>query len=439
MDRERFESLAGGVFAALKPDEDATLSLRGEVSEFVRLNHNRVRQPGTVEQHHATIRLIEGQHHATHSLTLGAPDDAERAVAAVQRLREQLAVVPEDPYLLWCQEEGRSESVQGGEPVPAEPILQELLAGAEGLDLVGALTAGSLHHGFASSRGLRRWDQRHGWLLDFSVVQHADRAVKSTLAGTTFEPEVVQRRLQQVRQQLPVLAQEPRVLEPDAYRVWLTPAATAQLLGLTARGGFSLRAQRTATTPLLRVQRGEATLSPHLRLAEDLSAGWAPSFGGDGFAKPERISLVEEGQLCDALVSPASAKRYDVAHNGASSWEMPQSLTMAPGELPEDQVLAALGTGIWVSNLWYLNFSDRAAGRITGMTRFSTLWVEDGEVKGPVQVMRFDETIEHLLGEGLRALSNHSERLPHVRNGGGRSTSSATVPGMLVDRVRFTL
>ena len=39
---------------------------------------------------------------------------------------------------------------------------------------------------------------------------------------------------------------------------------------------------------------------------------------------------------------------------------------------------AQLDTGIYVNNLWYLNYSDRPAGRITGMTRFATLWVEEG-------------------------------------------------------------
>lgn len=42
------------------------------------------------------------------------------------------------------------------------------------------------------------------------------------------------------------------------------------------------------------------------------------------------------------------------------------------------------------TQLWYLNFSDRPGGRITGMTRFASFWVEDGRIVAPLNVMRFD-------------------------------------------------
>ena len=66
---------------------------------------------------------------------------------------------------------------------------------------------------------------------------------------------------------------------------------------------------------------------------------------------------------------------------------------MAGGDILRDQVLTQLGTGVYINNVWYLNYSDRSACRITGMTRFATLWVENGVIQAPLNVMRFDETI----------------------------------------------
>ena len=43
------------------------------------------------------------------------------------------------------------------------------------------------------------------------------------------------------------------------------------------------------------------------------------------------------------------------------------------------QVLRTLDTGLYIGNLWYLNFSDRSACRLTGMTRFASFWVEGGQ------------------------------------------------------------
>ena len=67
-----------------------------------------------------------------------------------------------------------------------------------------------------------------------------------------------------------------------------------------------------------------------------------------------------------------------------------------------DDALAALDTGLCVGNLWYLNYSDRPACRMTGMTRFATFWVEDGKIVAPVDVLRFDDTIYRMLGRTSR-------------------------------------
>jgi predicted Zn-dependent protease len=112
---------------------------------------------------------------------------------------------------------------------------------------------------------------------------------------------------------------------------------------------------------------------------------------------------------------------------------------MAPGTLEAKDVLDALGTGLWISNLWYLNFSDRPAGRITGMTRFATFWVEGGRVVAPVGPMRFDDSIFRILGASLVELTRARELLPDPSTYGERSTSSERLPGALLKALRFTL
>ena len=112
---------------------------------------------------------------------------------------------------------------------------------------------------------------------------------------------------------------------------------------------------------------------------------------------------------------------------------------MAPGELPEAEVLKALDTGIYISNLWYLNFSDRSAGRLTGMTRFASFWVEKGEIVAPISVLRFDDTIYRILGTNLEALTAERQLLLDPGTYDGRSLDSTHLPGALLSAFRFTL
>ena len=101
--------------------------------------------------------------------------------------------------------------------------------------------------------------------------------------------------------------------------------------------------------------------------------------------------------------------------------------------------LAALDTGILIGNLWYLNFSDRPACRVTGMTRFATFWVEHGRIVAPIDVMRFDDSMYRLLGDHLVALTRERELIVSSSSYRERSTESMRLPGAVVSNMAFTL
>lgn len=139
------------------------------------------------------------------------------------------------------------------------------------------------------------------------------------------------------------------------------------------------------------------------------------------------------------MCPPRTAIEHGLEGNGASSQESPCTLDMAAGDLPESDILERLDTGIYVSNLWYLNFSDRAAGRVTGMTRFATLWVENGKPVAPIDPMRFDESLYRALGENLIDLTQERDFELSTSTYGQRSTNSRRVPGALIRGFTFTL
>ena len=112
---------------------------------------------------------------------------------------------------------------------------------------------------------------------------------------------------------------------------------------------------------------------------------------------------------------------------------------MAPGKLANSNILSELGTGLYISNLWYLNYSDRPACRMTGMTRFATFWVENGEIVAPVKVMRFDESLYRMLGSKLIGLTQERDTIFSADTYESRSTASARIPGALIADFNLTL
>lgn len=435
-----FNQLADSLFARLTGDEVLLLSFDGEESDFVRLNHARVRQAGRVQQRVLRLELIDGDKHASARLTLAGGDgDLARATAALDSLRQQLPFLPADPHLLYSTEVVNTETIAADTlPDPADAIDSVVTAG-DGLDLVGIWASGGVHAGFANSLGQRNWFTTHSFHLDWSLYHRADKAVKCGYAGTAWDADAFGRKMADAKKQLAVLERPARTVKPGKYRAYLAPSAVNEVVELLGWGGFGLKAQRSKRSPLLRAVEGRERFADGVTLSEHTGAGLSPDFQDQGFRKPERVTFVKSGSYEDALVSPRSSKEYGVPTNGASAHEGPLSVEMEAGVLAADDVLSELGTGVLVNNLWYLNYSDRTACRITGMTRFATLWVEDGEIVAPLNVMRFDDSVYRILGEGLAGLTAERELLLSASTYGKRSTASARLPGALVNDFRFTL
>jgi predicted Zn-dependent protease len=439
--QDYFFSLADTITPLLRGDEVFLCNFAAEDSDFVRFNHGRVRQAGTVTQRELTLDLIAGRRHAAATSMLAGDfaGDRDRVALLVRDLRAKREQVPEDPHLLYATEV-RSGTRRQPNRLPHGPdAVAEVLRVGEGRDLVGLYAAGGTYAGFANSLGQRNWSATYSYNVDWSFHLAGDKAVKTSYAGFTWSADGLERKAALAAEQLALLSRPVRTLAPGRYRVYLAPAAMFDLVELLGWGGFGLRAHRTKTTPLLRMIEGGARLHSGVTILENTAEGIAPDFQEAGFLRPARVTLIEHGVYRDCLVSPRSSLEYGVATNGATAGESPLSVDVAAGNLPLDRIVSRLGTGIFASNLWYLNYSDRSACRMTGMTRFATFWVDRGVAQAPLVPMRFDDTLYRMLGEQLVGLTQERELIFDADTYGRRSTRSARLPGAIVEDLTFTL
>lgn len=442
--RDYFFSLVEEVSGLLRGDEVSTCYLRGEESSFVRFNHGRVRQAGDVSQRQIDVDLIRGRRHAVGQVGLSGDRtvDRHRLGALVAHLREVAASSPEDPYLAYNTDVSASGErwVDSALPRPEE-VVESVDRGVRGADLVGIYAAGRIDRGFASSLGQRNWHSSHSFNFDWSVFPVASAsgaAVKASYAGFVWDRGDLHARIDASIDDLRLLARPPRVLEPGRIRAYLAPAAVHELFSILAWGGFSARARMTKVSPLLRLHGGTA-LAPQISVEDNVAGGATPAFDPSGFPRPDRVRLIAAGRAAACLTSARSAREYAIESNGADEDEAPSSLELAPGGLDREQIVAELHRGLVISNLWYLNFSDRAACRVTGMTRFASLWVEHGRVVGPVAPMRFDDSVYRMLGDHLVGLTRQRDWIMDPGTYEWRSTRTALLPGLLIDDFTLTL
>ncbi len=443
--QEHFDALTSKAFAALGAGQVLACELIAEDSQFVRLNAAKVRQAGQVQD--ATLRLKlfiqspEGIRNgeASISLTGEETEDFPRVKAALESLQKEVPQLPLDPYAVLPQNRGNVEQIEEGNILGAEQVFDQLLPEIQGVDLAGIYASGSMVRGTANSLGQKQWFYTENFSLDYSVYTPMEKAVKSTFAGSRWNRSEFSQDLAQSKSLLAAMEKKPVRVPRGSYRAYLAPAAVSDLVGMFSWGCIGERAIRKGESPLRFLRTGERRLSALFSLTEDFSLGVVPRFNGEGDVAPEKIDLVREGQLVGSLVHSRTGAEYGVSSNGATSYEGLRSPSMASGSLKRDDIFKRLGTGVFLSNLHYLNWSDPFEGRITGMTRYACLWVENGEVVGPIETMRWDDGIYRFFGSELEAVTDFRAMIAETGTYHHRQAGGMLMPGMLLKSMNFTL
>jgi predicted Zn-dependent protease len=436
-----FDQMVDKLLAGLKGDEQLKLELQGEQSQFVRFNGAKVRQSGCIDDGYLSLTLMQNQRTSFREMPVTGDweTDWQQAELFLADLRQEVTQLPEDPYLVLPQGAGTSRENHAGKLLTPESVASSLLSEMTGLDFTGIYAGGSLVRGYADSAGQKHWFGTEFFSVDYSLFTADGQAVKGTFAGSAWDDAAYAHKLAESKHQLGKLAQSPKPIPKGQYRTYLAPGAIAELLSMFSWGGVSEDALQRGGSALALLQRGEKKFSPKFSLTENFSQGLVPRFNEWGEIAPVELPLIQAGQLVNTLINSRTAKEYGKVANGANGSESLRSPEVLPGTLPAADILKALDTGLYLSNLHYLNWSDRPTGRITGMTRYACFWVENGEIVAPIENLRFDESLYQCLGENLMALTDFQEFIPEVGTYGHRNPGGMNVPGILCEGFTYTL
>ena len=436
-----FENLASRLMNEVKDNEHMFVSVNGENSHFIRFNNAKVRQLGTVDDLTLSIKLISGNKVSDGAMTCSGEMEADTKLALDEllRIRKEIDSLPEDPFVILPDYgEGSSNEYKGSLLKPSETI-DALVPAMKGNDLSGIWASGKVFCGNLNSKGLSHWFSTDTFSLDYSLVTPARKMVKATFADTSWNQEAYERYMDDSIAKLRLMERESITIDPGSYRTYIAPAGVSDIIDMFSWGGVSEASIQQGDSALCRMRSDSTKLSSCFSLKEDFSRGTVPQFNGDGEVAPESLSLISSGSLKNTLVSSRTAKEYSVKSNFAGRGEGLRAPFMEPGSLSEDDVLKRLDRGVYLSNLHYLNWSDRIGGRITGMTRYSCFWVENGEIVAPINDMRFDDSIYNFFGDNMEDATDKAQFNPDVGTYDGRGFGGTFCPGVLLRSFELTL
>ena len=436
-----FNQLSEKLLKSLDADEHMKVSIDGENSQFVRFSQSKVRQAGFVDDASLSISLIKDGRTCSGSFTLtgNTKTDEKTANAELSRLRNEVDTLPKDPYVVIPENTGSSREDHNGSLLSQEDAVSALSPSMQGVDLAGIWASGRIFTGNANSAGQKHWFATDTFSLDYSLITPDEKMVKAIYAGSHWNQSEYEKTMASSISKLSMMDKPGKKIKPGAYRTYIAPAGVADIVGMFSWGGVGEASIQQGDSSLCRMRQNDVKMSPCFTLSEDFTSGMVPRFNYNGELAPEKLDLILSGSLHNTLVSSRTAKEYGVKSNFAGEREAMRSPVLAPGDLNEDDVVQSLDTGIYLSNLHYLNWSDRPGGRITGMTRYACFWVENGEVVAPIENMRFDDSIYNFFGENLESVTDKSHLHPTVQTYEGRELGGVSCPGILLKSFELTL
>lgn len=444
-----FDFLADSIFSELQPGEALNLNLSAENQTYLRFNNSKVRQATDVWQSNLTLNLQSAGRKVacTFDLTGNRNGNLNTLRSLLKHARQEIRALPEDPYIVPMQNHGKTSNNNIGRlPQPAD-LIDCIAKFTEGTGFTGLFAAGPQIRAVRNSAGLDHWFSTESFFMDYSLfttnAAGDSKAVKNLYADQVWNQDCFLKTLQDDKQRLDLLQRPSLSIAPGNYRVYLAPAAVAELMNMFSWGAVSFNAWKNGHCALHELISGARCLSAKLNIKENFNLALTPRFNSLGELPPTELSIIEKGQLKNLLISSRSAKEYDVISNAADpngwSGEYLRSVELGTGDLAETQVLENLKTGLYISNLHYLNWSDMQNARITGMTRYACFWVENGEMIAPISDLRFDDSLYRIFGSALEALTQESYVSPSIDTYHIRALGGCKTPGTLVDSMLFTL
>ena len=207
--RDYFENIAQKLFKHIQKEEFLILNFDAEVSNFVRLNKAKIRQPGNVKQISMSLSLSNRDKRNLKSyvrLNGSFDKDLSTLIKTLNYLRRELPDLPKDPYLLFSKSVQSTEVSDDKKYINDEENLDYILPKIASLDLVGIYSSGYIYTGLANSLGQFNWHSDYSFSFDYSIYNENNNAIKLNYSSKKWNNEEFETNLDQGIKKLKILS-----------------------------------------------------------------------------------------------------------------------------------------------------------------------------------------------------------------------------------------
>ncbi|MFT6108261.1 MAG: putative Zn-dependent protease [Planctomycetota bacterium] len=450
LDQDHAFEIGDAIVAASTADE-TEVSIECIEDRFVRFGHEGPTQSADREHYDLSVRVrFHGPDGYREARSTAGTIDHESALAALTRaeLLAKIATPRADALPL-----GGPVDVEGTSPSrPTQDHTFKEKAAWVGEALKRAEAEGLLASGLARTTVMSRSLLNSCGRRVHGATSRAEFAVTCTDGGAAgearggsaasssiacFVDQVEVDRVIEDAVGAAVASRAPQPIDPDAWTVLLEPAAVSALLSMATEAGLGARSYGEGSS-FMAGHLGERLFPENVSLVDDplhpALRGWR--FDGEGAARG-RTSLVDGGQLVTPVTDSRWARKLDMPNTGhgvpqpSAQGPSAEYLVLEAGSSSREDLLAAVGDGLLVRQLHYVNIVEPQTLALTGMTRGGTFRIRDGQLAEPVQNLRFTQSLVESL-QNVVAVGDRAERSGSLMGG------EVVAPALVIKGFRFT-
>lgn len=258
-------------------------------------------------------------------------------------------------------------------------------------------------------------------------------------AGTTGVKDVSQidaTALTEIAADKALKSRKPRAIEPGNYTVILEPRPAARFLSLLM-SAFNARAAEESRTFMSGAERGQTKVGQKLfgdnvTIRSEIGHPILRQtpIGEDGLAA-RTVTWVEKGVVKNLFYDRFWAHKQGKAPSAVSPGT---SLVMEGGPATIDEMVRSTKRGLLVTFFWYIRAVDPMTLLNTGMTRDGLFLIENGEIAGPAQNFRWNESP----AVGFTNITMLGKAVPMHTGEAYDNPGTALVPALRIDDFTMT-
>jgi PmbA protein len=436
----------------LSAADETEVALETETAALTRFAHNVIHQNVAEVEASLEVRVVHARRVGAASTNDLSPAGLERALTEASAVARHVPEQGDWPGLA----EPLTGPVDAARPEPvlafddgvaglspaarAQPVVEVCRAAqSEKLLASGAFSSSYGESAVINSRGLFAYAPVTHADLTF-VVQEPDGPASAYAHAAGWKlSQINAAGLAGGAVRRALAGRQPRSVPAGDYPVVLEPYAVVTLLEALSEAGMgALPVQEERSW--MNGRLGRRCLSPQLTILDDAydPRGVPQAFDCEGMPK-QRVPIIVQGTPISPVYDRLTAARAgDQASTGHAQpfdeedWDgpLPENLSVAPGNLTVDEMVAGIDHGLLVTRMWYVNLLSPHECTVTGTTRDGLWWIERGELAYPVENLRFDQSLLEALA-GIRGVGRERRTVAGFFGGVHQ------VPALALDHFRF--